>query len=168
MTRSCGTCSLCCKVIGIAALQKPPGRWCGNVAEGVGCTIHDQAPAECRRFFCSWIMTPTLDEDWRPDRCNLVLWTNKSNRVIVDVDADFPDAWRNEPHYGQLKLWSDRSDPGSLEILVRVQGRVIVVFPEIDIDLGLHDKSEAISSGYRMEHGRSVPFACYVPAPPDS
>ncbi len=113
-------------------------------------------------------MTPTLDEDWRPDRCNLVLWTNKSNRVIVDVDADFPDAWRNEPHYGQLKLWSDRSDPGSLEILVRVQGRVIVVFPEIDIDLGLHDKSEAISSGYRMEHGRSVPFACYVPAPPDS
>ena len=166
MTRSCGACSLCCKVIGIAALDKPAGQWCGHVADGVGCAIHDRSPEECRRFFCSWIMTPALDDDWRPDHCGLVLWTNKARRVVVDVDDDAPDAWLIEPYYSQLKTWSDRTESGSLEVLVRVQGRMIVVFPETDIDLGPHDDAEGIASGYRMEQVRSVPFAPYVP-PPD-
>ena len=165
MTRSCGACSLCCKLLGIAALDKPQGQWCVHVADGDGCTIHDRSPDECRRFFCSWIMTPALDDDWRPDRCGLVLWTNQSNRVVVDVDAETPDAWRIEPYYSQFKTWSDRSEAGSLEILVRVQGRMIVIFPEADIDLGLHDKTDGVASGYRMEQGRSVPFAHYVAAP---
>ena len=164
VTRSCGACSLCCKVIGIAALAKPAGRWCEHVVDGVGCAIHAAAPEECRGFFCSWMTTPSLDDDWRPDSCGLVLWTNMANRVIVDVDEDAPDAWLGEPFYSQFKTWSDRSRPGSLEILVRVQGRVIVVFPEADIDLGPHDRADGIASGYRMEHGRSVPFAHYVTA----
>lgn len=162
--RTCGSCSLCCKVIGIAALDKPAGRWCRHYARSVGCAIHAAAPSECRTFMCSWLITPSLGEEWRPDCSKLVLWTNKVGRLIVDVDADHPGAWRLQPYYGQLKTWSNRREPGSLEVLVRAQGRMIVVFPEADIDLGPFGKGDGVASGYRDEGGREVPFAVFVPA----
>ena len=164
MTRSCGTCSLCCKVIGIAALDKPAGRWCSHFAKGLGCSIYADAPGECRTFMCSWLITPALGEEWRPDRCKLVLWTNRVGRMIVDADADFPNAWRREPFYGQLKAWSDRRQAAPLEVLVRSKGRMFVVFPEADIDLGPYDKGDSVASGYREEGGRQVPYAMFVPA----
>ncbi len=113
---------------------------------------------------CSWLITPSLGEAWRPDRSKLVLWTNKVGRMIVDVDADYPNAWRREPYYGQLKAWSNRRQPGSLEVLVRAKGRMIVVFPEADIDLGPYDRGDGVASGYREEGGREVPYAVFVPA----
>jgi hypothetical protein len=162
--RTCGSCSLCCKVIGIAALDKPAGQWCPHFAKGVGCAIYASAPDECHSFNCTWLVTPALGEAWRPDRCKLVMWTNRKGRLIVDVDADYPNAWRREPHLSQLKAWADRSGPEPTEVLVRVRGRMIVVFPEIEIDLGPYDKSLSVASGYRTENGRQVPYAAFVPA----
>jgi hypothetical protein len=151
-------------VIGIAALDKPAGQWCPHFAKGKGCSIYAEAPDECHGFNCTWLLTPRLGEEWRPDRCKLVMWTNRPGRLIVDVDADFPNAWRREPYYAQLKAWSDRSRPDASEVLVRVKGRMIVVFPETDIDLGPYDRSNSIASGYRTENGRQVPYAVFVPA----
>ena len=162
--RTCGSCSLCCKVIGIAALDKPAGQWCPHFAKGVGCSIYGQTPDECRTFFCWWLKTPSMGEAWRPDRCKLVLWTNRPGRLIVDVDADYPNAWRREPYYGQLKTWSNRNQASPIEVLVRAKGRMIVVFPEADIDLGPYDPKYGVASGYREENGRSVPYAAFVPA----
>ena len=38
--RDCGSCSLCCKILGIAALDKPVGQWCPNCVQGQGCAIY--------------------------------------------------------------------------------------------------------------------------------
>ncbi len=34
MDRECGTCTLCCKVMGIHALDKPRGVWCDHAMPG--------------------------------------------------------------------------------------------------------------------------------------
>ena len=164
MVRPCGDCSLCCKVVGIAALDKPAGRWCPHVSQGTGCSIHAEAPAECRGFHCFWALEVLNADEWRPDRCQFVVWTNNPKRIIVDVDGDHPDAWRRDPYYRQIKTWSDRRSATPIEVLVRVRGGMIVIFPETEIDLGPYDLSKRIVSGYRDVDGRPAPFAEYAPA----
>jgi hypothetical protein len=61
--RGCGDCSLCCKLIRVDALAKPPGTWCMHCAPGNGgCTIYDSRPTECRSFYCAWMVSPSLGE----------------------------------------------------------------------------------------------------------
>jgi len=151
-------------VIGIAALDKPPGQWCPHFSRGVGCTIYTAAPSECHQFQCYWSNETLKADEWKPDRCKLVVWSNKADRIIVDVDGDYPNAWRREPYYRQIKAWSDRRSGNVVEVLVRVRGRMFVVFPETEIDLGPYDLSKSIVSGYRDEGGHTAPFAEYVPA----
>ena len=166
--RPCGSCSLCCKVIGIAALDKPAGQWCPHFARGAGCAIYAEAPSECRQFQCFWSNETLKGDEWKPDRCKLVVWSNRPGRIIVDVDGDYPNAWRRQPYHGQIRTWSDRRTANPVEVLVRVRGRMIVVFPEAEIDLGPYDGSMSVVSGYREEGGRPVPFAEYLPADPRS
>jgi hypothetical protein len=160
--RPCGSCSLCCKVLRINALEKPAGEWCAHFRKGVGCSIHSRSPGECRNFQCFWTLSSVLGDEWRPDRSKLVLWSNVEGRVIVDVDPAFPNAWRREPYYSTLKAWSDRDRPMKLEVLVRSGGRLWVIFPEADLDLGPQQPDMSIDSGYRIEEGRRAPFAVYV------
>lgn len=162
--RPCGSCSLCCKVIGIGALNKPAGRWCPHFSRGQGCAIYAGAPSECRSFQCFWSTEVLKTDEWKPDRCKLVVWSDKPDRIIVDVDGDYPNAWRRAPYYNQIKAWSDRKRAAPVEVLVRVRGRMFVIFPETEIDLGPYDPANSIVSGYRDEGGRAVPFAEYVTA----
>lgn len=160
--RPCGECSLCCKVLRINALDKAAGQWCGHFRKGSGCTVHTMSPPECQRFQCYWTLSGELGEEWRPDRSKLVLWSNAPGRLIVEVDPASPNAWRLQPYYAVLKAWSDRDRPMRLEVLVRAAGRLWVIFPEVDIDLGPQLPGASVDSGYRIEAGRKIPFAAYV------
>jgi MinD superfamily P-loop ATPase len=45
--RSCGSCSMCCYMMGVEALDKPKYRWCQHCKTGKGCSIYanpDYAP----------------------------------------------------------------------------------------------------------------------------
>lgn len=119
-------------------------------------------PPSCQRFQCFWTISSTLGEEWRPDRSKLVMWSDALGRLIVEVDPAFPNAWRLQPYYAMLKTWSDRDRPPTLEVLVRAAGRVCVIFPEADIDLGPYQPEASVDSGYRIEGGRKIPFAAYV------
>jgi hypothetical protein len=67
-------------------------------------------------------------------------------RLAVYVDPDFPSAWRTEPYYRQLKIWTckaiesaqTRSSNAWLmaPILVYINERIIVVLPNQDIEVG--------------------------------
>ena len=164
--KACGDCNLCCKVLKVNAVEKPAGLWCRHLVQGAGCSIHALKPIECSRFQCFWTVSEELGEEWRPIRSKLVLWSNVEGRLIVDVDPSSPGAWRREPYYSQLKAWADRSRPGHLEVLVRVKGRLYVVFPEEDVDLGPERPHISVASGYLVEAGRRTPYARFVEAPP--
>jgi len=136
--RECGTCTLCCKVMGIEELSKPPGVWCPHCVRGVGCGIYETRPAECRVFFCHWMLEKNLPAEWKPERAKFALVTSLGGHITAFVDQGFPSAWRNAPYYEVLKRWAlegTRAKPARF-VLIRIGTRGIVILPDREIDIG--------------------------------
>jgi hypothetical protein len=166
MAGSCGDCGLCCNLMEVTSLNKPRRQWCSHFKRGVGCGIYEDRPVDCRAFQCAFLTVDGLSDDWRPDRAGFLIWTDGvQKRLIVDVDPARPFSWKREPYYSQIKAWSAPSNDGATMVAVRGMGRVTVVFPMADIDIGPERESGQISAGYRLENGVRRPFAEYVDAP---
>lgn len=95
--KQCGSCTLCCKLIGVTELNKPPNKWCEHCAPGKECKIYEERPSSCREFQCGWLLSD-LPDDLRPDRIHVIL-TGESykqlNAFIVHCDPNYPDAIHN-------------------------------------------------------------------------
>lgn len=149
--RGCGTCSLCCKLLGIGALDKRAGAWCSKCAPPNGCTIYDTRPTECREFSCAWLDSPTLSEEWKPARSKIVLYAiDGGARLIAHVDPGSPNVWREQPFYDQLKSWSRRGIRSGPSVVVRIDNRLIAILPDRDVDLGRVGAGDGIFIGERM------------------
>jgi len=96
---SCGSCTLCCKLLGVKELSKPDGVWCKfcNKSGGSpgGCTIYANRPDSCQEFQCGYLINH-LPEEFRPDRVKMVI-TGTSEEIgahIIHVDPNYPGAYR--------------------------------------------------------------------------
>jgi hypothetical protein len=135
--RSCGTCTLCCKLMAIAALNKPSGRWCQHCKPGRGCGIYETRPEECRTFMCNWLVDARLGPLWKPEKSKFVLITTREgNGIEIRCDPGFPTAWRSEPYYSQILNWS--RDAAAMEgiVVVYVGKMGTLVTPEGEFPLG--------------------------------
>lgn len=73
-SRSCGTCTLCCKVFGVDPLNKPRNTWCEHCDIGKGCRIYEDRPDECRSFECLWLQGPDIiPEEMAPVHTKVIL-----------------------------------------------------------------------------------------------
>jgi Fe-S-cluster containining protein len=136
--RSCGSCSLCCKVIAVAELQKPAGQWCIHSARERGCNIHDVRPPSCRAFFCAWLIDPNLGPEWKPEISRFVLTQEpKSQALVVMADPGMPLAWKREPYYSALRRLSESLFRLDRKVLVNQKGQISVVLPDRDVPLGV-------------------------------
>lgn len=134
--RTCGDCSLCCKLLRIEAFNKPVGTWCGHCAPGRGgCTAYDTRPTECRDFYCYWLRSPSLGPEWRPNKCKMFL-RSEFNLLAIHVDSSDPSAWRREPFFRQIKAFATRAADTKQQVAVYINNRVIVVFPNKEVDVG--------------------------------
>lgn len=74
--RRCGTCAVCCEVLGVIELDKAPGSACRFVLSDTGaggaCGIHAQRPGGCRAYACAWKLG-LYDDGARPDRIGALL-----------------------------------------------------------------------------------------------
>jgi len=154
--RSCGTCSLCCKVLDIDELEKPAGAWCRHAKPGKGCGIHGQHPEGCQAFACMWMRHPEMPEDWRPDRAGFVVREMPAKLLLIDVDEGRPVAWKREPYYSQIKRWAAAAR-GQGAVIVRVGGRGKAVFPEADVDIGPATKTDHFVTSYELRDGQQRP-----------
>jgi hypothetical protein len=135
--RSCGTCSMCCKVYSIKELSKPAGRWCTHCVRGVGCAIHANRPRSCREFFCSWLVDPNLGPAWKPEVSRFVLSADATHQAImVMIDPGTPLAWKREPYYAALKQYSEVFFRLDQKVLVNLGGHITVVLPDRDVPIG--------------------------------
>ena len=136
--RSCGDCSLCCKLIRVDAFAKPPGTWCTHCAPGGGgCRIYDRRPTECRNFYCAWMVSPSLGEHWRPNKCKMVLRVESDGKLIaVHVDPSDPTAWRREPYFQKLRQFAIDGQKTGQQVIVYIKSRVIVIFPNKEVEVG--------------------------------
>jgi uncharacterized protein len=90
----CGTCTLCCKLLGVESIHKSPGQWCEHCIKTSGCSIYDSRPQECRVFECYWKLVDGPPE-LRPDKVHMVI-SDVSERLgafKVYVDPAYPRAW---------------------------------------------------------------------------
>lgn len=97
----CQSCSLCCKLLGVASLEKRPGIWCKFCTPGKGCRIHEQAdfPTDCANYVCLWLQGRQegnpLPDELRPDRCKVVIDARLNGQAHnVRCDPMHADAWR--------------------------------------------------------------------------
>lgn len=141
--RSCGDCALCCKVMGILDLNKPPGVWCPHCVGGKHCSAYDTRPGECRTFNCMYLTRADIGEEWRPNKSKIVLVAGP-NSVTAYMDPGNPMAWRKEPYYSSLKSWAHRALPGLGQVCVRIGKRVIAILPDGDTDLGIVEDDERV------------------------
>jgi hypothetical protein len=130
--RTCGDCSLCCKLPYVRVLNKSIDTWCPHVRPGRGgCTIYANRPAACRNFACGWLERPDLiGEEWFPAKCKMVLSDHEAVGVLVTVDPAFPNAWRREPYYSQILAWARQVQAHGLILQIRIGRRFIVPRPD--------------------------------------
>ncbi|PZQ58094.1 MAG: zinc/iron-chelating domain-containing protein [Phenylobacterium zucineum] len=134
--KTCGSCTLCCKVLAVEALGKPVGTWCQH-RTARGCGIYEDRPAACRSFECIWLMDPEMPHRFRPDQTKVVLDQDAEARwLVARCDPANPQAWRRGAIYQALKTYA-RSTWGTGRIVLAVAGRQTwLVAPEVEIDLG--------------------------------
>lgn len=106
----CGSCTMCCKALGVQELHKPAAQWCQHCKIGTGCKIYEARPPSCREFACLWLqsqeradpserMAPGL----RPDRCKVVIAASTNDLFLQAlVDPGQRDAWRKPELYRTL------------------------------------------------------------------
>ena len=113
MTRRCGDCTLCCKLLPVRELGKGANERC-RFQSHKGCRVYHQPrkgfPVSCDLWNCRWLVDPETTKLRRPDRSHYVVDimpdlvrvdnnnTGESQEisvVVVWVDRAFPDAWRD-------------------------------------------------------------------------
>lgn len=107
----CGGCTMCCKLLDIAELDKPKDKWCPDCAIGLGCTIYDARPAPCRDFACLWLESQStanpLPGSLRPDRSRMMLYFSEDRKSILGrCDPARPNAWQEVAVSNLLRLLS--------------------------------------------------------------
>ena len=109
--RTCGICSLCCKLPYIPELNKPIDSWCRHARPGAGgCSIYSERPASCGSFICGWLSgAREFGDEWFPARCKMIIARAVQGGFLIIVDPSYPNAWRREPYYGQLLALAQRS-----------------------------------------------------------
>ncbi len=149
--RSCDSCTMCCKVLAIPALEKPGGVVCAHCDWGAGCKIYARRPGVCGDFDCSYLLSPALGEEWKPTTAHFVLgYMADVDIVLIFTDPDDVNAWRQEPYRARIKKWAI-SDTGYVLIWEGKRARVLIGDDEVDLGIVRDDqvimRSEQPSSG---------------------
>jgi hypothetical protein len=154
--RRCGSCTLCCRLLGVDApptLSKPPNTKCPHCSPGRGCNIYEQRPAQCRVFFCLWLVNASLDDSFHPAKCHFVIYPvdNGSDgaAVMVEVDPHRPDSWFRQPYWDVITQMAIVM-PAST---VRVGNRWYRLFPR---EVARHPERIAVMS-HDGQIGRTIP-----------
>jgi hypothetical protein len=161
----CGDCTLCCKVYEIEDFEKKPGTVCHHVRPEGGCGVWGLHPKICQEFKCLWLKHDDMNGQWRPDHAGFVLRLEPNGTTLaVDVDHDRPDAWRREPYYSQLKLWSEVMPKNEGLVLVYAPEGLYVITPMEDLFLKAPKRGDILETGMEETLFGIRPFARVIPA----
>lgn len=143
--RSCGGCTLCCRLLPVRELGKKDNERCVHQRTGKGCAVYATLPRvspSCCLWSCRWVVNDDTAELSRPDRSHYVIDmmpdfitlsddddpTHKSNVEIVQVwvDPKHPDAYKDPALLDYLRR---RGEEG-IAALIRYSAKdAFVLFP---------------------------------------
>lgn len=108
MSRSCGDCQLCCRLLPNRELHKGANVKCQHQKFGVGCMIYERRPGSCRFWSCRWLVDDDTADQSRPDRSG----------YVIDVMPDFitvqPHDGSPPQHVEVVQVWVDPRRPDVL------------------------------------------------------
>ena len=137
IVRHCDGCTLCCKLLTIHELNKPGGQDCIHCEDGIGCKAYSSRPNECRSFLCGYLTSAELGDEWRPELSRLIIsFEFGGRRLVITVDPEYPDNWRNEPFYSKIKQWGKSALLQQAQVVVCIGHRTYFILPDRDVDLG--------------------------------
>ena len=96
--RTCDGCEMCCTVMAVRELEKPPWSPCRRLAPGGGCGVWGAHPASCKSFTCLWRASDMLlPPDLFPAGCGFLLALDPAETwpTVVKICAEErrPNAW---------------------------------------------------------------------------
>jgi hypothetical protein len=108
MTRTCGDCTLCCKLLPVRSLNKLAGQRCQHQSHARGCKVYAKLGSvspECRLWSCRWLTEDDTAELSRPDR----------SHYVIDIMPDYVSLRNNETgelqHVQVIQIWVDPKHP---------------------------------------------------------
>jgi hypothetical protein len=149
--RSCGTCTLCCKVLKVPETDSAKGEWCQHCAVGKGCSIYDERPQRCRDFQCGWLVWDAVPDHWHPAKSRIVIVSELGFRINFTVDPGAPGRWREAPWYNEIKALAVLAFQENRQVLVTVGNRVTALLPDREVELGVVDENEVVVTGRRPD-----------------
>ena len=94
--KSCGPCTMCCKVLVLDHFKKDAGILCSPCIVKGGCSIYEKRPQVCQDFECDWMMERSIPQTLRPDKVGTLLMEDEdSGEYHAVVDPSTPFAWRH-------------------------------------------------------------------------
>jgi len=129
MARSCGSCTLCCRVMKVPGV-KDDHAWCSHAKKGA-CGIYDTRPELCRQFNCQWLMNEKLGPHWFPKDAKIVvdLKIGEAGAVLAFiVDPNYPDRWKENPWWPDIRaLMGQGIVSGMWSTVVMIKEQMIVL-----------------------------------------
>lgn len=169
VTRQCGDCQLCCKLLPVVdnepwrpgpALNKPAGARCRHQKHRKGCAVYGkpQMPYACKTWQCRWIVSSDTADMPRPDRAHYVLdvlpdfitirhdETGEEQHVQVVqvwIDPDYPDAHRDPA----LRRYLERRGEEGTAALIRFNSRdsITLIPPQLAADHQWHEVTSGVA-----------------------
>ncbi len=143
--RTCGGCTMCCKIMEIEELKKPPFLWCDHCKIGQGCKIYPTKPPSCTSFLCQWLADESFGPEWRPDVSKIVMFGDEGGRrLIFDCDPTAPTAWQDRRYLPTIMEYGAMADSVGQIILVCVGRQMYFVGKNGIVDLGKTRHTHAI------------------------
>lgn len=115
LNRTCGECTLCCKLLPVRELGKKASTRC-KYQRSTGCQIYAKRPGSCVKWSCSWLTDPATAHLRRPDRAH----------YVIDPQPDFIRLEHEDgtiENLPVLQIWVDSAypdvhkDPDLMELL---------------------------------------------------
>lgn len=163
MTRQCGQCTLCCKLVPVAEMDKVAGQRCRHQRLSKGCAIYAKRPLVCRMWNCRWLTDDDTADLSRPDHSHVVIDSTPDyvtavgedgRRQTVPVlqlwcDPRHPEAWRAPAILAYIER---RGKEGFGAIIRFDSNRATCVFPPsltgtgwVENDAGIVDKEHTMA-----------------------
>lgn len=126
-TRSCGSCTVCCSILEIPTLEKPPRKACPKLCDK-GCSVYTSRPSECRTFQCLWSEGHS-GEGQRPDKSGIMAYhvdTQFGRTLLVLEVKERAFVKRSKQKEKLVKFAESRNTP---VIISDIEGKSFAMVP---------------------------------------